>query len=61
VYFVRILHIYILLQFAYTVKDSYAGVDFAADEQRDGATSGSYRVLLPDGRTQVMKKQRSYF
>ena len=34
--------------------NGYAGVDFNANENRDNyATSGEYRVVLPDGRTQV--------
>ncbi|XP_042855741.1 cuticle protein 19-like [Penaeus japonicus] len=41
--------------FAYAVKDDYTGNDFAHDETSDGkVTSGSYRVLLPDGRTQIV-------
>merc|ERR1712168_1590428 len=41
--------------FAYAVKDDYSGNDFAHDENSDGdVTSGSYRVLLPDGRTQIV-------
>merc|ERR1739838_379997 len=41
--------------FAYAVKDDYKGVDFAHDESSDGhVTSGSYRVALPDGRTQIV-------
>merc|ERR1719290_745721 len=33
----------------------YKGVDFAHDESSDGhVTSGSYRVALPDGRTQTV-------
>ncbi|XP_042242273.1 cuticle protein 19-like [Homarus americanus] len=41
--------------FAYAVKDDYTGNDFAHDEKSDGTvTSGSYRVLLPDGRTQIV-------
>jgi len=40
--------------YQYAVKDDYAGVDFEANEERnDYATNGQYRVLLPDGRTQV--------
>ncbi|XP_071552816.1 cuticle protein 19-like [Panulirus ornatus] len=39
--------------FAYAVKDDYTSNDFAHDENSDGSlTSGSYRVVLPDGRTQ---------
>ncbi|CAL4090992.1 unnamed protein product, partial [Meganyctiphanes norvegica] len=41
--------------FAYAVRDDYKGVDFAHDENSDGhVTSGSYRVALPDGRTQIV-------
>ncbi|CAL4126077.1 unnamed protein product, partial [Meganyctiphanes norvegica] len=41
--------------FAYAVKDDYTGNDFAHDESSDGhVTSGSYRVALPDGRTQIV-------
>ncbi len=41
-------------EYAYAVKDDYAAVDFDAQEKRDGdATEGGYRVVLPDGRTQV--------
>jgi len=43
------------LQYAYTVQDSYAGVDFNANEERDHyVTSGSYQVALPDGRVQTV-------
>ena len=39
----------------YAVQDDYAGVDFNQEENRDGyATSGSYRVALPDGRIQTV-------
>ncbi|XP_068217730.1 cuticle protein 19-like [Palaemon carinicauda] len=41
--------------FSYAVKDDYTGNDFAHDESSDGqVTSGSYRVALPDGRTQIV-------
>ena len=41
--------------FAYAVKDDYKGVDFDRNESSDGhVTSGSYRVALPDGRTQIV-------
>merc|ERR1739844_476527 len=43
-------------QYEYAVADEYAGVTFGANEGRDGySTSGEYRVLLPDCRTQVVK------
>merc|ERR1712106_513009 len=41
--------------YQYGVSDDYSGANFAQEEQRDGySTSGSYRVALPDGRTQVV-------
>ncbi|KAK7077147.1 hypothetical protein SK128_001583 [Halocaridina rubra] len=41
--------------FAYAVKDDYTGNDFGHDENSDGqVVSGSYRVLLPDGRIQIV-------
>merc|ERR1712080_601135 len=37
----------------YAVQDEYAGVDFGANENREGYnTAGSYYVQLPDGRLQ---------
>merc|ERR1711887_413546 len=37
------------------VADDYSGAQFGQNEKRDGySTSGSYRVALPDGRTQVV-------
>ncbi len=40
--------------YGYAVKDDYSGVDFSANEERNGyATNGGYSVLLPDGRRQV--------
>merc|ERR1712158_89396 len=43
-------------QYEYAVADEYAGVNFGANEARDGySTYGEYRVLLPDCRTQVVK------
>merc|ERR1739844_680313 len=42
-------------QYAYEVKDEYAGVDFGAQEARNGySTDGQYQVLLPDGRLQTV-------
>ena len=41
--------------YEYAVADDYSKANFAQNEKRDGyATSGSYRVALPDGRTQVV-------
>merc|ERR1712002_255368 len=37
----------------YAVRDEYSGVDFGANEERNGYdTQGSYYVNLPDGRLQ---------
>merc|ERR1712212_780451 len=37
-------------QYGYAVADDYSGANFASNEKRDGyATSGEYRVALPDG------------
>ena len=43
-------------QYGVDAQDGYNGyVRFGADESRDGyATKGSYNVLLPDGRTQIV-------
>merc|ERR1711962_1336529 len=39
--------------YQYGVADDYSGANFDQNESRDGyATTGSYRVALPDGRTQ---------
>merc|ERR1712150_432108 len=41
--------------YEYAVADDYSKAAFGANEARDGyKTSGSYRVALPDGRTQVV-------
>merc|ERR1712018_658556 len=41
--------------YEYGVKDEYSGANFGQNEKRDGySTSGQYRVLLPDGRTQIV-------
>ena len=43
-------------QYEYAVADDYSGVNFGANEARDGySTYGEYRVALPDCRTQVVK------
>ena len=42
-------------QYNYAVQDQYANLDFEQAENRDNyATSGSYRVALPDGRIQTV-------
>merc|ERR1712238_556023 len=44
-----------LYHYGYAVTDDYSGANFAQSENRDGvATSGEYRVALPDGRTQIV-------
>ena len=41
--------------YEYAVKDDYSSANFGHSETRDGyATSGSYRVALPDGRVQIV-------
>ena len=41
--------------YEYAVADDYSKANFNQNEKRDGyATSGSYRVALPDGRTQIV-------
>ncbi|XP_042234988.1 cuticle protein 7-like [Homarus americanus] len=41
--------------YAYGVKDEYAGTDFGHSEDSDGsAVKGSYNVVLPDGRIQTV-------
>ncbi|XP_037072179.1 pro-resilin-like [Pollicipes pollicipes] len=41
--------------FEYAVKDEESGNDFGQQETRDGdSTSGSYYVLMPDGRMQIV-------
>merc|ERR1712168_340916 len=41
--------------YGYAVADDYSGANFAQNENRDGyATTGEYRVALPDGRTQIV-------
>ncbi|XP_065345642.1 cuticle protein 7-like [Cloeon dipterum] len=42
--------------FNYAVKDDYYGTDFAHNAVSDGdVVRGEYRVLLPDGRTQIVR------
>merc|ERR1711994_1024765 len=41
--------------YEYAVADDYSKANFGQNEKRDGySTSGQYRVLLPDGRTQTV-------
>ncbi|XP_071535308.1 larval cuticle protein A2B-like [Panulirus ornatus] len=41
--------------FDYGVKDDYSGANFGHNENSDGqAVKGSYKVALPDGRTQIV-------
>merc|ERR1711944_107546 len=41
--------------YEYAVADDYSKVNFGQNENRDGySTSGQYRVVLPDGRTQIV-------
>merc|ERR1711881_760481 len=41
--------------YGYAVADDYSGANYAQNENRDGyATTGEYRVALPDGRTQIV-------
>ncbi|XP_076651811.1 pro-resilin [Halictus rubicundus] len=41
--------------FSYEVQDAMAGLDFGHQETRkDNEASGTYHVLLPDGRTQIV-------
>ncbi|XP_042235270.1 pro-resilin-like [Homarus americanus] len=41
--------------FSYDANDAESGNQYGHAEQRDGtSSSGEYRVLLPDGRTQVV-------
>lgn len=42
-------------EFNYAVKDEESGNDYSRNEKSDGHTvTGEYRVLLPDGRTQIV-------
>ena len=48
--------------YEYGVKDEYSGVNFGAHEESDGkAVVGSYTVLLPDGRTQLVKYTADHY
>lgn len=42
-------------EFGYAVKDHHTGTDFGQQEASDGHNvKGQYRVVLPDGRTQIV-------
>ncbi|CAG0886787.1 unnamed protein product [Cyprideis torosa] len=44
-----------IYSFNWVVRDDYSGIDMGHQEDRNGDnTKGSYRVLLPDGRTQIV-------
>ncbi|XP_045101356.1 cuticle protein 7-like isoform X2 [Portunus trituberculatus] len=48
--------------FAYGVKDDYAGTDFGQQENSDGNTvKGSYTVQLPDGRKQTVNYAADHY
>ncbi|XP_065556426.1 cuticle protein 19-like [Artemia franciscana] len=49
-------HEYHPYQFAWAVKDDYTYNDYAHEQVADdkGYVKGSYRVLLPDGRVQIV-------
>ena len=43
-------------KFSYGVVDGYAKLNYGENEERNGdVTTGEYRVLLPDCRTQIVK------
>ncbi|XP_064118895.1 pro-resilin-like [Macrobrachium nipponense] len=47
--------------FEYAVKDQYNGLDFDHNSNSDGkVVNGQYRVLLPDGRTQIVSYTADY-
>ena len=48
--------------YEYGVQDEYHGVNFGASETSDGKlVTGSYQVLLPDGRTQNVKYTADHY
>ena len=49
-------------EYAYGVKDEYAGTDFEAAEASDGnLVTGHYSVLLPDGRRQNVQYTADHY
>ncbi|XP_050689022.1 uncharacterized protein LOC126981628 [Eriocheir sinensis] len=48
--------------FAYGVRDDYAGTDFGQQENSDGNTvKGTYTVQLPDGRKQTVNYEADHY
>ena len=48
--------------FGYGVQDEYSGNDFGHNSNSDGnVVTGEYRVLLPDGRTQIVKYTADHY
>ncbi|XP_066979041.1 cuticle protein 18.6-like [Macrobrachium rosenbergii] len=48
--------------FAYGVKDEYAGANYGHNEDSDGqSVKGSYTVQLPDGRIQTVEYVADHF
>ncbi|XP_066966779.1 cuticle protein 7-like [Macrobrachium rosenbergii] len=48
--------------FSFEVQDEYQGLDFAHDSDSDGkVVNGEYHVLLPDGRTQIVKYTADHY
>lgn len=48
--------------FAYNVVDHYSGNDFGHNSNSDGkVVNGEYRVVLPDGRTQIVTYKADHY
>jgi len=48
--------------YQWAVNDEYSGNQYNHDSQSDGkVTEGEYRVLLPDGRTQIVKYTADHY
>merc|ERR1712142_641040 len=49
-------------EFAYGVVDDYSGNNYGQSEKSDGGVvTGEYRVLLPDGRTQIVTYSADHY